>query len=76
LTIAPNGYVEFVLVPSIVARLQQVAPGIRLCLTPYDNDQVETGIDSGMTALVLGFARGDRLLTSVRGLLCAPITAA
>lgn len=54
LTIAPNGYVEFVLVPSIVARLQQVAPGIRLCLTPYGNDLIETGIVSGRTALVLG----------------------
>ncbi|MBI0539237.1 LysR family transcriptional regulator [Roseomonas sp. KE2513] len=54
LTIAPNGYVEFVLVPAVVARLQQVAPGIRLRLTPYSNDLVETGITSGTTALVLG----------------------
>lgn len=53
-TIAPNGYVEFVLVPAIVARLQQVAPGIRLRLTPYGNDLVETGVVSGSTALVLG----------------------
>jgi DNA-binding transcriptional LysR family regulator len=54
LTIAPNGYVEFVLVPAIVARLRQVAPGIRLRLTPYSNDLVETGITSGTTAMVLG----------------------
>lgn len=54
LTIAPNGYVEFVLVPAIVARLQQVAPGIRLRLTPYGNDLTETGVVSGTTALVLG----------------------
>jgi len=54
LTIAPNGYVEFVLVPAIVARLQQVAPGIKLSLTPYGNDLVETGVISGLTALVLG----------------------
>lgn len=53
-TIAPNGYVEFVLVPAIVARLQQVAPGIKLRLTPYGNDLVETGAVSGTTALVLG----------------------
>lgn len=53
-TIAPNGYVEFVLVPAIVARLQQVAPGIKLRLTPYGNDLVETGVVSGTTALVLG----------------------
>jgi DNA-binding transcriptional LysR family regulator len=54
LTIAPNGYVEFVLVPAIVARLQQAAPGIKLRLTPYGNDLVETGVVSGTTALVLG----------------------
>jgi len=53
-TIAPNGYVEFVLVPALVARLQKVAPGIRLRLTPYGNDLVETGVVSGTTALVLG----------------------
>ena len=54
MTIAPNGYVELVLAPSIVAKLQQVAPGITLRLTPYGNDLVETGIVSGTTALVLG----------------------
>jgi DNA-binding transcriptional LysR family regulator len=54
LTIAPNGYVEYVLVPAIVARLRAVAPGIKLRLTPYGNDLVETGVVSGTTALVLG----------------------
>jgi len=53
-TIAPNDYVELVLVPAIVARLRQVAPGVRLRLTPYGNDLAETGIISGTTALVLG----------------------
>lgn len=53
-TIAPNGYVEFVLVPAVVARLRQVAPGVKLRLTPYGNDLVETGVVSGTTALVLG----------------------
>ncbi|WP_395333043.1 LysR family transcriptional regulator [Novosphingobium sp. BL-8H] len=53
-TIAPNGYVEFALVPAIVARLAEVAPGIKLRLTPYSNDLVETGVVSGMTAMVLG----------------------
>lgn len=53
-TIAPNGYAEFVLVPAVVARLQRVAPGITLRLTPYGNDLVETGIVSGTTALALG----------------------
>ena len=54
LTIAPNGYVEFVLVPAVVAKLQAVAPGIRLRLTPYGNELAETGVVSGTTALVLG----------------------
>ncbi|BAV64586.1 LysR substrate-binding domain-containing protein [Sphingobium cloacae] len=53
-TIAPNGYVEFVLVPAIVARLEKVAPGIKLRLTPFGNDLAETGVVSGTTALVLG----------------------
>lgn len=53
-TIAPNGYVEFVLVPAVLARLAKVAPGIKLRLTPYGNDLVETGVVSGTTALVLG----------------------
>jgi DNA-binding transcriptional LysR family regulator len=54
LIIAPNGYVEFVLVPAIVARLRELAPGIKLRLTPYGNDLVETGVVSGTTALALG----------------------
>ncbi len=54
LTIAPNGYVEFVLVPAVVAELQKVAPGIKMRLTPYGNDLTETGVISGTTALVLG----------------------
>ena len=54
LTIAPNGYVEFVLVPAIVSRLEKTAPGIKLSLTPYANDLGETGVISGTTALVLG----------------------
>lgn len=53
-TIAPNSYVEFVLAPAIVARLRQVAPGVRLRLTPYGTDIGETGVVSGTTALVLG----------------------
>lgn len=53
-TIAPNGYVEYVLVPAIVARLRDVAPGIRLRLTPYGTDLAETGVVSGTTAMVLG----------------------
>jgi len=53
-TIAPNSYVEYVLMPAIVAKLREMAPGIRLRLTPFGNDLVETGVMSGTTAMVLG----------------------
>ncbi|MBB4010056.1 LysR substrate-binding domain-containing protein [Allorhizobium taibaishanense] len=53
-TLAPNSYVEFVLMPVIVARLREVAPDIRLRLTPFGNDLVETGAVSGATEMVLG----------------------
>jgi DNA-binding transcriptional LysR family regulator len=53
-TIAPNDYVEFVLVPPVVARLREVAPGIRLKLTPFGSDFVETGVTSGTTAMAIG----------------------
>lgn len=54
ITIAPNSYVEFVLIPPLVERLRVEAPGIRLRLTPYGTDIAETGVISGDTALVLG----------------------
>lgn len=54
LTIAPNSRLEFVLVPAIVARLRDLAPGISLRLTPYGSDLAETGVISGTTAMVLG----------------------
>jgi DNA-binding transcriptional LysR family regulator len=53
-TMAPNSYVEFVLVPAIVARLRETAPGVKLRLTPFGSDLGETGVVSGTTALVLG----------------------
>lgn len=53
-TLAPNSYVEFVLMPVLVARLRARAPGIRLRLTPYGSDLAETGVTSGTTALALG----------------------
>lgn len=53
-TIAPNSYAEFVLVPAIVARLRERAPGVVLRLTPFGADLAETGVVSGTTALVLG----------------------
>lgn len=53
-TIAPNGYVEFVLMPEIVSQLRERASGINLRLTPLGNDLVETGAMSGTTDIVLG----------------------
>lgn len=53
-TIAPNSYVEFALAPAIVARLRDIAPGLKLRLTPFGNDLMETGIMSGTTAVALG----------------------
>ena len=53
-TLAPNSYVEFVLLPALVATLRERAPGIRLRLTPYGSDLADTGVVSGTTALVLG----------------------
>lgn len=52
--IAPNSYVELVLMPELVARLREQAPGIKLRMTPFGNDLAETGVMSGTTAMVLG----------------------
>ena len=38
----------------VVAKLAEVAPGIKLRLAPYGNDLPETGVVSGTTAMVLG----------------------
>jgi DNA-binding transcriptional LysR family regulator len=53
-TVAPNSYVEFVLIPAIVAQLRERASGIKLRLIPFGNDLIETGAMSGKTELVLG----------------------
>lgn len=52
--IAPNSYAELALMPALVARLREQAPGIKLRMTPFGNDLAETGIMSGTTAMVLG----------------------
>ncbi len=52
--IAPNSYVELVLMPALVARLREQAPGIKLRMTPFGNDLADTGVISGTTAMVLG----------------------
>lgn len=54
LTIAANGYAEYVLLPHLVAELGQRAPGVRLRIIPYGTDLAETGVVSGTTALALG----------------------
>jgi DNA-binding transcriptional LysR family regulator len=40
--------------PAIVARMLEVAPNIKLRLTPFANDLVETGVVSGTTSMALG----------------------
>lgn len=52
--LAPNPYVEIVLMPIIIARLCQLAPGIKVSLTPFGNDLVDTGVISGTTDMVIG----------------------
>jgi DNA-binding transcriptional LysR family regulator len=53
-TIAPNSYVEYVLMPAVVTRLREQAPGIKLRLMPFGTDLAETGVVSGSTAMVIG----------------------
>lgn len=53
-TIASNSYVEFVLMPTVVARLRERARGIKLRLIPFGSDLAETGVVSGTTEMVLG----------------------
>lgn len=53
-TLAPNSYVEYAIVPAIVARLRERAPGVKVRLTPFGADLAETGVVSGTTAMVLG----------------------
>lgn len=52
--IAPNSFVEIVLMPRIIAKLRQQAPGVKVSLTPYGNDLTETGVISGTTDMALG----------------------
>jgi DNA-binding transcriptional LysR family regulator len=53
-TIAPNSYAEIVLMPGIVAKLRELAPGIKVILTPFGSDLAETGVISGSTDMALG----------------------
>ncbi|MGO3123988.1 MAG: LysR family transcriptional regulator [Advenella sp.] len=53
-TLAPNSYAELTLMPALVAKLRDLAPGIKLRFTNFGNDLSETGAISGNTAMVLG----------------------
>lgn len=53
-TLASNSYAELVLVPALIARLGETAPGIKLRMISFGNDLTETGVMSGPTAMVLG----------------------
>lgn len=52
--IAPNSYVEIVLIPNVVARLRQLAPAIKVSLAPFGADLTEAGLVSGTTDMALG----------------------
>jgi DNA-binding transcriptional LysR family regulator len=52
--LAPNSYVEIALIPTLVARLGQMAPQIKVSLTPFGTDLTETGVMSGTTDMALG----------------------
>jgi len=52
--IAPNTYVEIVLIPRVVARLRQLAPAIKVSLAPFGADLAEAGLVSGTTDMALG----------------------
>ncbi|MGI2258648.1 LysR family transcriptional regulator [Shewanella sp. GXUN23E] len=53
-TLAPNSYVELVLMPALIAKTRVQAPNIRFRMTAFGNDIAETGAISGTTAMVLG----------------------
>lgn len=53
-TVAASSYVEFVLLPAVIAKLSRVAPGVAVRLVPYGTDLAESGVVSGKTALVIG----------------------
>lgn len=53
-TVAPNSYVEYVLMPAVVARLRTEADGIKLRLLPFGSELAETGVVSGGTAMAIG----------------------
>ncbi|MFC3033235.1 LysR family transcriptional regulator [Pseudoalteromonas fenneropenaei] len=53
-TLAPNSYVELVLMPALIAKARALAPKIKFRMTPFGNDLAETGAISGTTAMVLG----------------------
>jgi DNA-binding transcriptional LysR family regulator len=53
-TVASNSYIEFGLIPAVVARLRDVAPGIKLRMTSYGSELAETGVISGTTEMVFG----------------------
>ncbi|WP_102867269.1 LysR family transcriptional regulator [Pseudovibrio exalbescens] len=52
--IAANSYVEFILIPELVVRLQKTAPGLSIRVVPFGTSISESGLVSGDTAFALG----------------------
>jgi DNA-binding transcriptional LysR family regulator len=53
--IATSDYVELVLLPSLLRRLQQAAPGVRLVLRPWGMHEAPPELARGEVDLMLGF---------------------
>ncbi|MDD7910782.1 LysR family transcriptional regulator [Pseudovibrio exalbescens] len=52
--IAANSYVEFILIPDLMARLRELAPHISIRVIPFGASISESGLMSGDTAFALG----------------------
>jgi DNA-binding transcriptional LysR family regulator len=53
--IAASDFVEFVLIPRLLARLSREAPGVKLQLPSWPHTRVPPGLDSGEIDLTIGF---------------------
>jgi DNA-binding transcriptional LysR family regulator len=56
--IATNDYVEFVLLPELVKRLNKMAPGIDLEIWPLTQDYPEEDLQLGRLDIAIGFSYG------------------
>ncbi|HEY0708104.1 MAG TPA: LysR substrate-binding domain-containing protein, partial [Polyangia bacterium] len=55
--IATSDFVEFVLMPKVLARLSREAPGLRLQLVAWQHHNVPPTLETGEADLMVGFSR-------------------